>query len=234
MPAAGAGAGVPTWVYASASGLLAAGAVLVAGRPRLPARRARLLCDPPGPARLRAPWARAVIGLSAVLRRSPPGAVVGGLLRRRATARSRSARERALPAAVDLLTVAVAAGCSPYEAVVSVAPWMPGAVRPAFEAVVARVRMGDSLVGSIDDALARDPVLEPLARALEVTDRLGAPVGPALARLSATVRAEVRRRDESRARTVPVRLLFPLVFLVLPAFGLLTVVPALLVSFRAL
>lgn len=175
-----------------------------------------------------------MIGLSAVVRRSPAGAVVGGLLRRRATARSRSARERALPAAVDLLTVAVAAGCSPYEAVVSVAPWMPGAVRPAFEAVVARVRMGDSLVGSVDDALARDPVLEPLARALEVTDRLGAPVGPALARLSATVRAEVRRRDESRARTVPVRLLFPLVFLVLPAFGLLTVVPALLVSFRAL
>jgi len=37
-----------------------------------------------------------------------------------------------------------------------------------------------------------------------------------------------------RARTVPVRLLFPLVFLVLPAFGLLTVVPALLTSFRAL
>ena len=28
-----------------------------------------------------------------------------------------------------------------------------------------------------------------------------------------------------RARTVPVRLLFPLVFLVLPAFGILTVVP---------
>lgn len=36
MPAAGAGADVPTWVYAPASGMLAAGAVLVAGRARPP------------------------------------------------------------------------------------------------------------------------------------------------------------------------------------------------------
>ncbi len=76
------------------------------------------------------------------------------------------------------------------------------------------------------------PALDNLA--IDANDRLGAPVGPALDRLAATVRAEVRRRDEARARTVPVRLLFPLVFLVLPAFGLLTVVPALLVSFRGL
>ena len=36
--------------------------------------------------------------------------------------------------------------------------------------------------------------------------------------------------DPGRARTVPVRLLFPLVFLVLPAFLLLTVVPVVLAS----
>jgi hypothetical protein len=41
-------------------------------------------------------------------------------------------------------------------------------------------------------------------------------------------RTTLRRRAEARARTVPVRLLFPLVFLVLPAFALLTVVPAVL------
>ena len=53
----------------------------------------------------------------------------------------------------------------------------------------------------------------------------------ALIRLATEQRAVLRRRAETQARTVPVRLLFPLVFLVLPAFGLLTVVPALLAGF---
>ena len=65
---------------------------------------------------------------------------------------------------------------------------------------------------------------------LLASDRLGAPAGPASTRLAHDVRADLRRRAEARARTLPVKLLFPLVFLVLPAFGLLTVVPALLSS----
>ena len=71
------------------------------------------------------------------------------------------------------------------------------------------------------------PRLRPLADALLASDRLGAPVGPALARLATEERAALRRRAEAHARRVPVRLLFPLVFLVLPAFVLLTVVPGL-------
>ena len=66
-----------------------------------------------------------------------------------------------------------------------------------------------------------------MADALIASDRLGAPVGPQLARLAAEERAAVRRRAEAHARRVPVKLLFPLVFLVLPAFVLLTVVPGL-------
>jgi pilus assembly protein TadC len=67
-----------------------------------------------------------------------------------------------------------------------------------------------------------------VADVLCASDRLGAPAAPALTRLAQEVRADLRRRAEARARTLPVKLLFPLVFLVLPAFGLLTVVPALL------
>ena len=70
----------------------------------------------------------------------------------------------------------------------------------------------------------------PVTDVLLASDRLGAPAGPALTRLAHDVRADLRRRAEARARTLPVKLLFPLVFLVLPAFGLLTVVPALLAA----
>jgi tight adherence protein C len=87
--------------------------------------------------------------------------------------------------------------------------------------------LGDSFSGALDSLAAATPRLRPLADALLASDRLGAPVGDALARLAAEERSALRRRAETAARTVPVRLLFPLVFLVLPAFGLLTVVPTL-------
>ena len=77
------------------------------------------------------------------------------------------------------------------------------------------------------------PRLRPLVDALLASDRLGAPVGPALARLAAEERAALRRRAEAHARRVPVRLLFPLTFLVLPAFVLITVVPGLAAGLAA-
>ena len=83
---------------------------------------------------------------------------------------------------------------------------------------------------SFDDALRemgrRAPGTRGLAETLRTSARLGSPAAPALARLAAELRADLRRRAEARARTVPVRLCFPLVGCILPAFALLTVVPA--------
>jgi tight adherence protein C len=94
--------------------------------------------------------------------------------------------------------------------------------------------LGATFADALDDLSARAPPFRAVADALLASDRLGAPVGPALARLAAEQRAELRRRAEAHARRVPVRLLFPLVFVVLPAFGLLTVVPTLLAGFSRL
>jgi tight adherence protein C len=96
----------------------------------------------------------------------------------------------------------------------------------ALDRVLQAVALGRSFADALADGADGVPALAPVADALLVSDRFGTPVGDALGRLATDLRADLRRRAEARARTIPVRLLFPLVFLVLPAFGLLTVVPA--------
>src|SRR4051812_11314678 len=140
--------------------------------------------------------------------------------RRAALADATLARE--LPVAVDLLGVAVGAGCTPYLAVEVAARWSPPTVAASLDTVVRACALGAGFGAAWHDVALRHPRLEPLAEALAAGERSGAPVGPALARLAAEERAAARRRVESQARRVPVRLLFPLVFLVLPAFVLLT------------
>jgi len=101
-----------------------------------------------------------------------------------------------------------------------------------FTTVETRCRLGASLAEALDDVGRDEPVLRDVTDALAVAERSGAPIADLLARLADDARIGLRRRSEAHARRVPVRLLFPLVFLVLPAFGLLTVVPALAAGLR--
>ena len=162
----------------------------------------------------------------------PVGRVIGALVGRRAAARREEATAASLPVVVDLLAVAVGAGCTPYLAVDVAAQWAPPPLASALDDVRQACTLGAAFADALGDLAATNPALRPLVDALLASDRYGAPVGDALARLAGEERAAVRRRAEARARTVPVRLLFPLVFLVLPAFGLLTVLPSLLAGFR--
>ena len=158
--------------------------------------------------------------------------VASAPLRRRRARHTDDAMLAALPVAVDLVGVAVGAGCTPYRAVGLASEWSP----PAIATVLADIDRTAALGASFDDALrgagSRTPAVRSLTETLRTSARLGSPAAAALVRLAQEVRADVRRRAEARARTVPVRLLFPLVFCVLPAFALLTVVPVLFDGIR--
>ncbi len=156
---------------------------------------------------------------------------IGELRDRRSARAIERVVEHELPVTIDLLAVAVGAGCTPYLAVAVASRWSPPTLAEQLAGVVRACTLGRSFSDALDDLAARVAPLRPLADALLASERFGAAVGDALIRLAAEQRAVLRRRAETRARTVPVRLLFPLVFLVLPAFGLLTVVPALLAGF---
>ena len=152
-------------------------------------------------------------------------------LRRRARVRGRAV-ERSVPHVLDVLTVAARAGCTPRVALAATAAWSPPATRALLVDVERRCRLGVSLADALDVLAAEEPALAPVAEVLALSERSGAPTAELLERLADEARAGLRRRAEAHARRVPVRLLFPLVFLVLPAFGLLTVVPALLAGLR--
>jgi pilus assembly protein TadC len=154
--------------------------------------------------------------------------VVRGLARRGREERDAERLARELPLLADLLAVAVGAGSTPFLAVEAASSWAPAGCAARLRELVRSCRLGVGFDVALADLGRATPSLRPLADALALSERTGAPIGPALARLADDARASARRRAEARARTVPVRLLFPLVFLVLPAFALLTVAPALL------
>jgi len=227
------------WILGVAWGGMCAFPLVTRGRRAMVGARVDLLRDDPARAReRRALWIDRVRALSLPrCARAPADSVLR--VARSFTARRRASEQEAalaheLPVVVDLLGVAVAAGCTPYLAVDVAARWGPPRAGAALAAVLRACALGTGFEQALDDAVVAAPALRGLADALLASDRLGAPVGPQLARLADEERAALRRRAEAHARRVPVKLLFPLVFLVLPAFVLLTVVPGLVAGLQKL
>jgi len=136
----------------------------------------------------------------------------------------------AVALAADLLAAALAAGLTPYLALEVVARLGPEPAAGLCRAALAATGAGQRLADALDAEAVRSRALAPLLALLAASERSGAPVGAALGRLAASIRGRLRRRAQARARTVPVRLLFPLVFLVLPAFLVPTVAPVVLAA----
>jgi tight adherence protein C len=155
--------------------------------------------------------------------------------------RSRSARHRgerdvrrALPDVVDLFRLAAGAGMSVHQAVAIVAERSPDPVGPVLRSAARRAGMGERLGDALDALEVLGEPGRPLRAALTSAARYGSPLGPTLERVADDARMLRRREAEERARRLPVQLLFPLVACVLPAFGLLAVVPLLAGSLPAL
>lgn len=155
-----------------------------------------------------------------------PGRLVAGS-RRAATRRRVAMIATGLPDVVDLVAISVAAGLNvrlSLEAVVRRAP--PGPLVDEFARALDDVRAGARLADAVEAVSSRaGDVVRPLVAALVDSERYGGALGPALVRAADEARRTRQRRAEEAARRVPVKLLFPLVTCVLPAFALLTVAP---------
>lgn len=156
-------------------------------------------------------------------------------LQARARARSGAISE-GLPDALDLLVVCVSAGLNLSLALDRVAERTPGPLGAELKRVRGLVALGVSRRQALGEMESRSGSSEvaALVSALVTTDRFGSSVAGSLEALASDLRAGRRRAAEEQARRAPVKMLFPLVFLILPAFILLTIVPLLLGTFRTL
>jgi tight adherence protein C len=169
-----------------------------------------------------------------------PGALVAFrlpelVLARRAQGWTRAA-SREVPLFLDLLTVAMSAGLAPQVAVRLAAEPVRGPLGDELRSALGMVDLGRRWRDELHAAAERLalPDLRRAVALLRRTETLGASAADEMARLAADVRAERRSRAAERARTAPVKMLFPLVFLILPAFLLLTVVPVLLTTVQSI
>jgi Flp pilus assembly protein TadB len=238
---------------------LAGGAPGAAGRVpaaagRVPGAAGRVpgAAGPVPGARRAARLGRAVLGAglvtAAVLVGRTPGLVVAGMVcvaawpvagwaRQRQAARRRLAlRSEAAPAVLDLLGAALLAGLNPHRAVLRIAERAPEALREDLGLAAAVLRLGGTPAAALRAAADRSGLdeLRAAAAALEAAERWGAPPAEALAARAEALRSRTRLQAEAEAGRAAVRLAFPLVLCFLPAFVLLTVVPTVAGSLRAL
>jgi len=157
------------------------------------------------------------------------------LLERRAHRRRRAAVDAQIPQLLDLLAAASSAGLSGRMALRRAVDALGGPLAAELEGVLDAVELGApwrAELAATSERL-RLPDLRRTVGALHRTETLGASLSDSTAELAASVRAARRLAVTERARTAPVKMLFPLVFLVLPAFLLLTVVPVLLTTVQS-
>lgn len=155
--------------------------------------------------------------------------------RRRRAADREVAVRRELPEVIELLALALGAGGSIHLAVGQVGARPLGPVSAAMARVGRRVAGGARLAPALEEVVSQlGPPVRPLVRALVGAEYYGTTIVTTLDRLAAEARADRRRHAQQAARRAPVKLLFPLVLTVLPAFVLLTVVPTLAGTFDGL
>ena len=146
---------------------------------------------------------------------------------------------KALPDALDMLTITVDAGL-PFDLAMSrIADKWENALAVEFSRVVAEMRMGmqrQEALRRMADRTGGDDVSNFVAVLIQ-SDRLGVSISQVLHAQSDQLRTRRRQRAEQLANEAPVKMVFPLVLFMLPAlFAILLgpAVPEMLKSFGAL
>ncbi len=137
---------------------------------------------------------------------------------------------RKLPDALDLMTICVDAGLTFDGAMQRVAEKWDDPLSREFERVLLEMQLGKSRRQALRDMAERVdvPDVTTFVAAILQSDQLGVGISRVLRIQADQMRVRRRQRAEERAQQAPVRILFPLVFLILPSLFVVLLGPALI------
>lgn len=142
---------------------------------------------------------------------------------------------KALPDALDLLTISVEAGLGFDAALSKVASKWDNALAQEFSRTLAEIRMGKARRDALRDLCARTDVsdMNAVMAAVIQSDQLGVSIAKVLRVQSEQMRVLRRQRAEQEAHKAPVKMTFPLIFLIFPAMLIVILGPAGIQIFKA-
>jgi tight adherence protein C len=143
---------------------------------------------------------------------------------------------RGLPAAIDLMVLAVEAGQSMDAAILEASRGLRVShpdLASEFTQLHLELRANPLRIEALQNfaTRGRDIELRKFTHLLIDTDRFGTSLGPALRTHARYLRTRFRQSAQERARKVAVKLIFPVFFLIFPSVILVTLGPAVIMLF---
>jgi tight adherence protein C len=140
-----------------------------------------------------------------------------------------------MPELIDLLVVTVEAGLSLSAAIQIAGERMKGPLGDELRISLQEQRMGLPSLQALENMLTRcpTPAVRSFVRAMIQGERLGVSVGQILRSLALEMRKRRRAKAEERAQRAPIKILFPLVFMIFPAMFVVILGPAVLSVLQA-
>jgi tight adherence protein C len=136
--------------------------------------------------------------------------------------------QKDLPDALDLLSISVEAGLGFDAALSQVARNTVGPLADEFFRVLQEMQIGTGRTGAMRALGERTtvPELRGFVTAMVQADAFGVPIANVLRVQAAEMRVKRSQRAEEQAQKVPVKILFPLIFCILPALFIVVIGPA--------
>lgn len=166
--------------------------------------------------------ASAVALLAGLMFHLGPDVLLDGMIKRR-----QDLVQTALPDTIDLLTITVEAGLGFDAALERVARTTDGPLGEELYRTVQEVQLGRPRAEALRGLADRTdlPDIRTLVSALVQAEQFGITIGTVLRTQAGVIREQRRQRAEEHAQKIPIKVLFPLIFCILPTLFIVLMGP---------